>query len=635
MNKTIIKDLILKAVESEFQVKLNQAQINVEHPTLEAFGDYTTNFALSVARFLPDKPKQSPILTAEKITKRLLELDKDKIFSKIQAVPPGFINLTLSSHYLKNYLDHSLQEDLKIFKNTNNQKILVEHTSPNTNKPLHIGHVRNAVIGNAILNMLHITGTSVEAGNINNDRGIHIIKSMYGFLIHGKKSPISNLALATSNSNYKIQLQEWFESPEAWYTPEEKQLKPDHFVGQYYVLGNNDYEDSEKKAENNSESNPNDPHNQMQQMLIDWESNDKQVRKLWQQNNDWYFQGMHETLKDYEIKSPNDPSKFFDKEWYESDIFSQGKEIILNQIGNGVITEFEDGHIEAVLEKYKLPNVVLLRKNKTSLYITQDIELMRKRIIEDHYQNIFILTDSGQNLRFQQLFAICDSLGIADLSQMKHFGYGSVRLPEGKMSSRKGTVIQADDLFKEAVKKAREKINQERGSFTDHHLDQISKMVAIGAIKYSMLKFNTLSDITFDIQSSISFEGDTGPYIQYTHARASSILRKYLESKKLDNNLDSQVSDLVEFQDQEIVLIRAMHKYIDILVSAAKSDSPNYICEYLFDLAQKFNHFYTTMPIVSEQNQTKQSARLIITNKSIHIFKSALSILGIQAPEKM
>jgi arginyl-tRNA synthetase len=397
-----IQQMIAQVLQETYTIKQNAEDIYVDHPTVESFGDYTSNIALMLIKHLPKEQKQSPLEIAKKIAEKLSEKDKGGLFEKIEAVSPGFINFTLSLSYLHTFLRSKFKENIQEVQIKTTEKFLIEHTGPNTNKPLHIGHVRNAILGTAILNILHEAGYNVIAANINNDRGIHIIKSMYGYLRYGVVAPHDSKD--TSNLwSYKEALTNWSSNPSAWHTPQTLKKKPDHLVGHYYILGNNAYEDSEKKAEESGVSHPSDPHNQMQQMLIDWEAEEENIRKLWKQNNDWFYEGMHQTLRDYNFHSPNDSSKFFDKEWYESELYKKGKDIIIEKIGNGVIQECEDGHVEAVLEKYNLPNIVLLRKNKTSLYIIQDIELFRQRIKEDHTDKLMILTDAGQNLRFQQL----------------------------------------------------------------------------------------------------------------------------------------------------------------------------------------------------------------------------------------
>jgi arginyl-tRNA synthetase len=619
-----IKQKLKQAAKATLNIEIDEKDIQVDNPSLESFGDYTSNIAMSLNHFLPKEEKQKPSVIAEKLVNYLKQEDKQHLFEKIEVVEPGFINFIVSLSYLTNFLTQSVE---KIKEPLHKEKILVEHTGPNTNKPLHIGHIRNATLGTAVLNILKESGYNVIAANINNDRGIHIIKSMYGYLVHGKKEELNPATV-----DYKVLLLEWKSSPERWHTPQSKQMKPDHFVGHYYVLGNNDYEDSEKKDKEADTNSPNAPYNQMQQMLVDWEAEEENVRALWLQNNDWFYQGMHQTLKDFGVHTPNDPSKFFDKEWYESEIYKEGKDIVFEKIGNGIITEFEDGHVEAVLEKYNLPNIVLLRKNKTSLYITQDIEMLRQRIKEDHDDKVIYLTDAGQNLRFKQLFAVGESLGIGTLDQMIHLGYGTVRLPEGKMSSRKGTVIVADQLLEEVKQKAKEKINQERSSYSEEEKEEISKSVALAAIKYGILKYNALSNIIFDIQNSISFEGDTGPYLQYTHARASSILRK-IEGTAL-SNFEIKLEETDQFTE-ELSIMRHLIKFDEVIIKSSINYTPNYICEYLFNLAQKFNLMYANKQVLSEKNTSTQNLRLQITTKTRDTLRHGLNILGINAPEKM
>ncbi len=631
MIKKTIQNELANAIKDIYQYDILPTDVSVDFPTTAEHGDYTTSIAMTLIKFLPKESKQTPVEIAKKITERLQEKDNHKKYEAVQFVTPGFINITLSVSYLNTFIKTPLQDQITQLQiqNKDDQQILVEFIGPNTNKSLHLGHLRNACLGQAVLNLYKASGKSVISANINNDRGIHIIKSMYGYLMYArtdKNYPLDPLPM------YKKALLEWQEDPAIWQTPESKQMKPDHFVGYYYILGNADYEASEIQAKETGIDYPHSPHNQMQQMLIDWEAEDPLVRKLWIQNNDWYYEGMKETLHHFGIASPNDPTKFFDKEWYESEIYKEGKDIVLNKVGNGVITEHDDGHIEANLEKYKLPNIVLLRKNKTSLYITQDIELMRKRIKEDQATKVIILTGQEQNLRFQQLFAVCESLGIANLNQMQHFGYGMVRLPEGKMSSRKGNVIVIDELIANVEEKAIEKINLERSEYTQEEKEKISRQVAIAAIKYGILKYNALSNIVFDIESSVSFEGDTGPYIQYTFARTESIKRKYYEKLGTPNNLGTFEQSMSK---EEHDLIHYAYQFPETIVKAAQQNSPNYICEYLFNISQKFNFFYTTKPIINEENSSAREARMQITLKVNDILKMGLGLLGIEAPEKM
>ncbi|MDQ3098243.1 MAG: arginine--tRNA ligase [bacterium] len=634
MLKLQIQAQLVTIVSELYAVELKASDINVDFPTVEGHGDYTTNIAMVLIKSLPKESKQPPLDIANKIANKLSEVDNHDNYEKVEAVAPGFINITLSLAALDSFIGTSLDSQLETIKQLyhDDEKFLIEYVGPNTNKPLHIGHLRNASLGHSLLNMSKVIGKNVFAANINNDRGIHIIKSMYAYLMYGKKDQNRPLEKFV---NYKEALAEWKKDNNAWQTPEAQNMKPDHFIGYYYILGNTDYEVAEKLAETSMNNDPQAAHNQMQQMLQDWENNESDIRTLWENNNKWFYEGMHQTLRNFNIYSPNDPDKFFDKEWYESEIYKSGKDVILEKIGNGIISEFDDGHVEAVLEKYKLPNIVLLRKNKTSLYIVQDIEMLRERIKDYHMDKVMYLTAAEQNLRFQQLFAIGESLGFGTLDQMIHLGYGMVRTPEGKMSSRKGTVILADELISEVEEKAIEKINEQHDDYTQEEKEKISRQVAIAAIKYGILKYNALSNIVFDSESSISFEGDTGPYLQYTFARTASIVRKYNEKfpglEPISNYLN--LSDKLSVQEED--LLRHLYKFPETIVKAAQQYSPNYLCEYLFNLSQKFNFFYTTKPILNEENTSIRELRMLITLKTNAIIKKGLLLLGIEAPEKM
>ena len=546
-----IKSNIQHAIDEVYGLQLESKDINVDHPIVEEFGDYTSNIAMKLVKLLSPERKSNPIDIAESLAKYLKASDSKELFEKVLIVPPGFINITIRI----SDMDKIKKENFQLPET--HKTVLIEHTGPNTNKPLHIGHVRNATLGSSMAAIAVAAGQKVLAANINNDRGIHIIKSMYGYLKYGRNYN-NNITF-----EYKAALAEWSKDRSKWATPIDKNLKPDHFVGYYYIQGNNDYEESEAQVKVTGLERPEAPHIQMQNMLVNWEENETSIRELWKQNNSWYYEGMHQTLKALNIKSPNDQSKFFDKEWYESEIYKSGKDLVINKIGNGVITEFEDGHVEAVLERYNLPNIVLLRKNKTSLYITQDIELLKQRI-QDLGQDIVVyLTGNEQNLRFQQLFATAEALGIGKRSQMVHIGYGAVRLPDGKMSSRKGNVITADGLLEEVTAHAWQKINQERSEYSDIEKEEISRQVAVAAIKYGILKYNPMSNIIFDIQSNISFEGDTGPYIQYTYARARSISRKYMDKF----NKADRTAQLAEMNTDEHLLARKLFKFVSPHIS--------------------------------------------------------------------
>lgn len=618
---------LASAIKECFGFQIEAKDINVDHPTQESFGDYTSNVAMKLVRDLPKEQKQTPIAIAQALAANLSKSNPKGIFSSIQASAPGFINFTFSDQYIVSKIVKSDSNDIKnqlIGKVNSTEKVMIEFLSPNTNKPLHIGHMRNAAISQSLVNISKYIGVDITSTNLNNDRGIHIIKSMFGFLYFKKEA--GQVPVTTP---YIEALSEWQKTPHLWSTPEKEGVKSDHFNGQCYIRGNELYEQSEAQQKEAGLISNEYPCTQMQNMLMAWESGDIQVRQLWSQMNSWFYAGMHQTLRTLKVKSPSDPSKFFDQESYESNLYQGAKDIILQNVGADIV-ECEDGHIEANLEKYNLPNIVLLRQNKTTLYITQDIELMRTRIQDKKIDKIVIVTGNEQDLRFKQLFAVCEILGISKLDQMVHLGYGMVRTPEGKMSSRKGTVILADDLIAEVESRALNKISIEKTEYSDIEKAEISQMVAIAALKYGILKYNTNSNIVFDIDTNIAFEGETGPYLQYTHARASAILRKYADKFAQDSNAPN-----IEFALEERELARHVIKFDDTIYKSAIALAPNYLCEYLFILCQKFNTFYANHSIINEPISSKRAFRADLVKKTQKTLQIGLSLLGIDAPVKM
>ncbi|MDQ3239542.1 MAG: arginine--tRNA ligase [bacterium] len=622
-----IKQNIKKTIMDLYSIELDDSQFQVDAPSVPGFGDYTSNCAMIVVKMLPQEHKQSPINIAKNIADLLSKGDKQGMFSSIQAAHPGFINLTLSLSYLNKFMNSSLLNDLELLKshNNNTKTTLIEFLSPNTNKPLHIGHTRNALLGQAFVNLQKIVGNRVTSANLYNDRGIHIIKSMYGYLMHG------SLEEKVFSSSIEA-LDRWDENPQEWKTPKLLSLKPDHFVGQYYLLGNTEYDKAEEEENKSGTIDESSAKSQMQRMLVSWEGNDLKIRKLWKLMNDWAYLGINQTLDVFGIKSPNDANLTFDLFWYESNIYNKGKDTILANINNGVIIEDVDGHVYANLSTYNLPDIVLLRKNKTTLYIIQDIEMLRERILDFQFDKVIYLTANEQDLRFKQLFAICESLHIGNNSQFKHIGYGTIRRPEGKMSSRSGNVILADDLLDEVTTHAREKLNTERIDYSEEDKSKISTEVALAAIKYGILKYNAMSNITFDIEKNISFDGDTGPYLQYTHARTCSLLRKNGGTVHKNSHYDKIDLDLLA---DELSVARILSKYSEVLSISASSYNPNYLCEYLFSLAQTFNQLYANKQILSENNSDLRGIRIQLTHKTKDTLSSGLNILGIVPPEKM
>jgi arginyl-tRNA synthetase len=617
--KPILKELTEQDIEPN--VSFNEDSGRGDYSTnvaMQAFGIIKTNMEGIYSRKIPAKAS-SPMDMAEKI-KEKISTSNDSLFEKVEVVKPGFINIFLS----KEFLIQKLQNSVKITSPTaeiKKGKIGIEHTQPNTNKPLHIGHVRNTVLGMSLVRLKQATGWDCESWNINNDRGIHICKSMLGYLYAGLPSvDIIRQSVSPEDwekmevdyhvfGKYPLQWHEmlkyWSENKDWWLTPEKKGEKPDHFVGDYYIESSNE-EEKETLYKG-----------YLSEMLKAWEDGDEKVHDLWKTMNTWFYEGMKQTL---DVLGTN-----FDHEWYESEIYSKGKYLIEKGIKEGKLQRAEDGHVEADLSKFNLPNVVLLRSNGTALYITQDIELARQRIQDEKFDYAMVITGNEQNLRFKQLYRVCEILGIADYDKLLHLGYGMVRLKSGKMSSRKGTAISADDLIADVKKKVHEIMAPQKDEpGYEERLDKVS----IGAIKYTMLKYGVLSDISFDIESSISTEGDSGPYIQYVYARTQSVLLKAGIS-----NLQSPISNF-HLAPEERELLRLLARFDEVVEEAATRFAPNILCTYLFELASSFNLFYQKCPIIKSEEEIREF-RLMLTSQTGETIKKGLGLLGIEAPVRM
>jgi arginyl-tRNA synthetase len=423
---------------------------------------------------------------------------------------------------------------------------------------------------------------------------------------------------------FQVLIEDWSANPHRWLEPNDLQMKPDHFVGWCYSKGNLiGEEDPDSQA-------------QMQAMLLAWEEGNIKVRVLWSKMNAWFYQGFSQTMRNYNFIGASDSDDFFDKVWYESEHYKSGKDIIIQNIGNGVIVEESDGHVEAKLESKGLPNIVLLRKDKTSLYITQDIELLRKRLKDDGYNQVIYVVDYRQTLQFKQLFEIAKSLNLPGSENCKHLAYGEVRTPEGAMSSRKGNIISADYLLEETARRAREQIS-EKSELTNEEKKSISQQVALSAIKYGLLKFSIGTNIVFDISQNIKFEGETGPYLQYTYTRANSI---YKQDKLTEEQICTSIAKNYQNIDtqklaQEILILRYLEKWPGIISAASDQYSPNLICEYLYKLAQAYNVFYATHRIIDESELLTKTFRLLINLRVRQTLQKGLYLLGISTLEKM
>lgn len=642
--------------------------VQLERPTDFSHGDYTTNLALILfsqnKKTNPTFSFVSPRALAERIMEELqkkIATDPQKEWIKsITVAGPGFINFTLTDAYYLHFLGSLISSQEKVFKGSKRaDSTFIEYVSPNTNKPLHIGHLRNAALGVAMGNILKAAGSTVTMGTINNDRGLHIIKSVWGYLVFGKKGdegvesgtatdkfPATDKSLTTAN--WKTLLQEWQQNPDSWLQPQDmpeaRLQKPDHFVGNWYLTADAYVEDTkimqvwsemlqawEQGGTSGTTTTPDTTSNPDTKPSPDHTT----VRALWKQMNAWFYQGYVETAKVYGFS--------FDPEGisYESEIYEAGKQIVIKGAEQGIFEKLPDGAVKVNLEKYKLPDKILLRKDGTGIYMTFDIELTRQRN-EKNMDTLLWVVGVDQQLYFQQLFAVAELLGYGHKEKFHHFSYGMVRLPEGKMSSRKGRVIYGDDLLAMAQEKAAS-IMQESGvteKFTPEELARVVKAVGIGAVKWTMLSHDKLSEIIFDINESVTFTGFAGPYIQYTIARSHSVLEKAQIS-----NLTIPSDILINIEEQSLYQLNAEERdvllnlslYFDTLQKTIAEYAPHHLCIYLYTLAQSFNTFYAHQKIISldDADTQKTHFRLAVTVVVQKVLTEGLTLLGIQPIERM
>lgn len=692
----IVKKQIIKAI----QKVVGDVDVHLETPEIASHGDFSSNIAMrmfaaklktknlkrktSVREKKSRKEKQilrqaqddetdsksssdlsnakTPRELAEQIVQMLKkDINLKKSVSKIEVAGGGFINFWLTRSHLVKETQGVLKRKGEYGKSNllKGKKILLEHTSPNTIKTLHLGHVRNNVLGMSVHNILEFAGADVKLDAINNDRGIHVMKAVWAYLQFGHQGYSINKV--SKPVDWKDRLKGWVSHEEDWRKPKELGMKGDKFADKYYVLG--------VQAESNERRGAEDfqgVKSQMQEMLQVWEAGDKEVRKVWKKLRDWTFEGFKVTYKKLGSRH--------DHQWFESEFYEHGKKMVEKGLERGVFKKLDDGAVLSQLTKFKLPDTIVLRADGTSMYHTQDLyltQLKRKKFPSDLY-----IWDIGpeQTLYLKQLFAMCEQLGIGEVSDYMHMPYGFVFLRgKGKMSSRKGTVVSADFLMDEVVKKAREIIDRsETGEdLTKKEKEEISEAVGLGAIKYAFLKPARLTDIQFDIDESVSLQGNSGPYLQYTYARTQSVLRKFeaLNSKhetnsKVQNSKISNVSDfdisILDLNKEELAVLRSFPHFSEVIIDASKNYSPNLLCNYLYDLAQKFNGFYNKHRILGEVNgeecivnsgnnkdkgevlpntkhQTLNTStfRLALTAATGQILKNGLELLGIEASERM
>lgn len=517
-------------------------------------------------------------------------------------VVKGFLNIVIEPTYWNTVLRHIADTaDYGTVKATEESPlVMVEYSSPNTNKPLHLGHVRNNLLGFSLSEILKACGNRVVKTNIVNDRGIHICKSMLAW-------------------------QKWGNGA----TPESAGKKGDHLIGDFYVLFDKHYkaELSELTAGGMSQEEAEKASPLMQEaraMLRRWEAKDPEVRKLWETMNSWVYAGFDETYRRMGVD--------FDKIYYESDTYLEGKEKVLEGLEKGIMYRKDDGSVWADLTDAGLDHKLLLRSDGTSVYMTQDIGTAKLRFQDYPIDKMVYVVGNEQNYHFQVLSLLLDRLGFRWGKDLVHFSYGMVELPEGKMKSREGTVVDADDLMDEMVGTARE-VSRELGKLDGLSADEaeaIAETVGLGALKYFLLKVDPRKNMTFNPKESIDFNGNTGPFIQYTYARIRSVLRKAAEQGFAISEYATVVPN-----DKEIALIQRLADFPSVVSEAGRSYSPALIANYVYDLVKEYNQFYHDCSILREEDAAVRSLRLTLSDVTSRVIRTGMGLLGINVPERM
>ena len=517
-------------------------------------------------------------------------------------VVKGFLNITVAPKFWNSVLTHIADTPNYGLKaaDENSPLVMVEYSSPNTNKPLHLGHIRNNLLGFSLSEILKACGNRVVKTNIVNDRGIHICKSMLAW-------------------------QKWGEGV----TPESSGKKGDHLIGDFYVLFDKHYKAEVKALEEQGmtkeEAEAASPlMKEARAMLVKWEQKDPEIRALWERMNSWVYAGFDETYKRMGVD--------FDKIYYESETYLEGKSKVLEGLEAGKMYRKEDGSVWADLTGEGLDHKLLLRSDGTSVYMTQDIGTAKLRFQDFPIDKMIYVVGNEQNYHFQVLSILLDRLGFKWGKDLVHFSYGMVELPEGKMKSREGTVVDADDLMDDMVATAKT-VSAELGKLdglTDEEVARISEMVGLGALKYFLLKVDPRKNITFNPKESIDFNGNTGPFIQYTYARICSVLRKAEEEgMKIGNFAD------VTPGEREITLIQALADFPATVQAAGQSYSPALIANYIYDLVKCYNQFYHDCSILKESDEAVRSLRLELSRQTARVVKTGMALLGIEVPERM
>ncbi|MDR0661701.1 MAG: arginine--tRNA ligase [Prevotellaceae bacterium] len=591
--ENIISEQLQEAIAKLYETQITEQQVQLQKTRKEFEGDYTlVTFPLLMLSM--KSPEQTANEIGEYLSNTMPELEAYNVIK-------GFLNLKLKSEFWLGRLNSALGNGAFGMGEPTGRTIMVEYSSPNTNKPLHLGHIRNNLLGYSVAEILKANGHKVIKANLVNDRGVHICKSMLAWQKFGNGE-----------------------------TPESTGMKGDHLVGKYYVRYSNEYkkqvdelvgqgmskEDAEKNAPIQQE---------VQEMLRKWEAKDKSTLLLWTMMNTWVYDGFAITYKNLGVD--------FDETYYESDTYLLGKSLVWQGLDKGAFFKKEDGSVWVDLTDEGLDQKLLLRSDGTSVYMTQDLGTAHQRFTEHQLDEEIYVVGNEQNYHFQVLKLVLKKLGFGWADAIYHLSYGMVELPEGKMKSREGTVVDADDLVEEMVSDARE-MSQELGKLdglSNEEAENVSRMVGMGALKYFILKVDPKKTMLFDPKESIDFNGNTGPFIQYAHARIKSVLRKADES----GVAMPEIVPVVLLNPKEVELVKLIEDFPAVIKQAGEDFSPAQIANYTYELAKEYNQFYHDYSIMREEDEGVKHMRLMLSKQVAAIIKRAMLLLGIDVPERM
>jgi arginyl-tRNA synthetase len=601
MTERTLQEKTAEIIEKIYQHDIDPAQIGIEKTKKEIEGDFTI-VVFPLSKLLKSPPEAIANRIGEELKKMVNEIQDFNVIK-------GFLNIILKDSFWLSFLYEKSADPSFGFQpqRTNEPPVLVEFSSPNTNKPLHLGHIRNNLLGFSVAKILQANGHKVIRLNLVNDRGIHICKSMLAYM-------------------------KWSDGE----TPESSGMKSDHLIGKYYVLFERNYrkeiqeltekgisaEDAAKQAPLILEA---------QEILRKWEKKDKEILVLWSRMNGWTYHGFEETYNKLGI--------VFDKVQYESDTYLHGKDIVMEGLKNGFLVQKEDGSVWADLRDGGLDEKLLLRGDGTSVYITQDLGTAVLRYTEFNPSLMVYVVGNEQNYHFDVLKRILEKTGHSWAERIFHLSYGMVELPEGKMKSREGTVVDADDLVEEMIRTAEETTN-ELGKLEDFSSDEaknLFRILGLGALKYFILKVDPKKNMLFDPKESIDFNGNTGPFLQYTYARIQSLLRKAggLGYKTVPEEMRFSSMVLSDLLPQERQVLKLLYQFPGVVISAGQDFNPSDVANYIYEVGKEYNQFYQEIPVLREESKDRLMIRLIISILTGRIIKQSMDLLGIEMPERM